>query len=88
MTQTDITGIDYLTGAERPLSALNFVTKDEDIPPDSSVFVHEGPDFALFAALFCKKFGVASDARPPVVVSDESLETIRDYYGSGMTLEL
>lgn len=88
MTRNEIAGIDYLTGKEHGLSGLNFVTKDEDIPPDSTVFVHEGADFALFAASFCKKFGVASDARPPVVLSDSSLETVREYYRSGMTLEI
>mgnify|MGYP006295830023 CR=1 FL=1 len=77
----EITGIDYLTGEDEiRLSNLRFIVKNGDPSDDSNIFVDASEDFANFAANFCEKFGILEDADPPVVVSPESLETIRSAF--------
>lgn len=73
-----VTGIDYLTGERGiPVNDLNFVDKGAARPP---LFPAVPDGFAAFAAVFCNKYGVASDSLPPVVLTDESLAVVRTYY--------
>lgn len=85
MTRNQIEGIDYFTGNEYPLSELRIITEDKDVP-DTPIFPVVDEDFAKFAALFAKKYGVAKTGRTPIVLSVGSLEAVRRYYESGMTL--
>lgn len=77
---TEIEGIDYFTGAEVPVSKLNLITAEQDTPHTK--------EFAEFAALFCKKYGVACKGFPPLLLTDSSLETVKHYYDSGMKVEV
>lgn len=76
---TEIEGIDYFTGAEVPVSKLNLITAEEHTP--------ESKEFAEFASLFCKKYGVACKGFPPILLTDASLETVKHYYESGLTVK-
>ena len=64
----EITGIDYLTGIEFPLSRLVHVTADS---PDFGI------EEAAYIARFCYKYGCTEMMNPPVLVEEGSLEVIR-----------
>lgn len=73
-----VTGIDYLTGDDGiPVGDLRFIDKGGGDPP---MFPDEPTDFATFASVFCRKYGVTDSGLPPVVVTDESLAVIRSFY--------
>lgn len=64
----EITGIDYLSGREYPLSELihiHTVGDDWDIAE------------ARYIARFCYKYGVGKAKKPPLFVTRNSLETIQ-----------
>ena len=84
--RSQIDGIDYLTGNEYPLNELRIITEDDDVP-ESPIFPVVDKEFAKFAALFAARFGVAKKGRTPIVLSADSLETVRHYYETGMTLQ-
>lgn len=72
-------GTDYLTGVEVPVSDLNLITAERD--------TEFTKDFAEFASLFARKYGEGCKGKPPILLTDESLETVRNYYDAGLTLE-
>lgn len=84
-----VDGTDYLTGEKAHVSELRFLTAEDDAQTqatkDSTLFpeMTERPDhFARFAAKFVYKYGVARRAEPPVLLTDESLETVLSIYES------
>lgn len=79
MNIMEIEGTDYLNGDEVPVSRLNLITAEKE-----SKYSKE---FAEFAALFARKYGVACRGKPPILLTDESLETIRNYYASGLNIQ-
>lgn len=63
----EITGIDYLTGIEFPLSHLVLVTADR---PEFSI------EEASYIARFSYKYGCGNSKNAPVFVEESSLEVI------------
>lgn len=76
-----ITGIDYLTGVEYPLSRLVHVSGTED---------RFTPTEADYIARFCHKsqYGVGEAMKPPIFVSESSLETIQEAKEAGVKPEI
>lgn len=64
----EITGIDYLTGIEYPISELIHI----HTVGDDSFDIAE----ARYVARFCYKYGVGSTKKPPLFVTASSLETV------------
>lgn len=63
----EITGVDYLTGIYYPLSRLVHVSTLE---PDFS------EEKARYVARYCYLYGVGKRHKPPLFVSEDSLERI------------
>lgn len=75
----EITGVDYLTGIEYPISELihiHTVGDDWDIAE------------ARYIARFCYKYGVGKMKKPPLFVTASSLETIQKAREKNVPVEI
>lgn len=75
----EITGIDYLTGIEFPLSRLVLVTADK---PDFDI------DQARYIARFCYEYGVGKTKKPPVFVEESSLAVVEKARKENVKVEI
>lgn len=75
----EMTGIDYLTGIEFPLSDLVLVTADR---PGFDI------DQARYIARFTYEYGAGNSKKPPVLVEQGSLEVIETARKENVKVEI